>query len=1126
MALSDNIHIAHRFLRSVRIDTDLSDPKALEGFICPKTSSEVLLSMAKHVEQTGQGAFTWTGPYGSGKSSLIVAFSALLNGDRTLHKNFEEIFGKRVASTIWKSLPTGDKGWRVIPVVGRRESPVQVIGEALKKAGLTSQIPKSETRLMETITEAVKFKPKRHGGLIIFIDEMGKFLEGAAHDGLDIYIFQQLAELAARSNGRLLLVGVLHQAFEEYGNRLSREMRGEWSKVQGRFIDLPVNANSEEQINLIARAIKTKRKIKKASNEAQIIANLVQRGVAKSSENLALLLENCWPLHPVVAALLGPISRRRFGQNQRSIFGFLNSAEPHGFQDFINKAEEGDIYQPSQLWDYLRINLESSILASPDGHRWALAVETLERCEAAGNDTMHINLLKTIAVVNLFKERSGLVASREILNTCFTDIPEKKLTTALNGLDKQSLIIFKKFVDAYAIYDGSDFDIDEAVRSTLEEIRDIDFPVLKELAGLHPILAKRHYHETGTMRWFEVNICSLSDAPEYVANFEPKDGVIGQFLLVIPNHNENEKSAKTLCRKAANNSNQSNVIVGISPHSWTIFSLARELLALDAVRQDHPELAGDAVARRELDGHIAEVTNKLENELNQIFDNAFWYQKDEKPRVYHHAEINGLASDIADKNFHQSPRLHNELLNRQKPSISAIAARKALLYRMVLKEGDERLGIKGYSAEGGLFESLLEATELYAFSRKEQRWHFQPPKQSDPCGLANAWNAASEYIESNQNKIIKISELYDIWREPPFGIKEGLMAILAVALIMANRKKIAIYREQVFRARFDDVDTDLLIRDASIIQIRWMNLSKKSTQILEGMADVVRDLDIKNKSVHLEPLDVARGLVSIYEHLPEWTKRTMRLSEESRKIRDLFKRAHDPNQFLFDDMPALMQVSNAKSKDDPEYVITSVRSGLGELVQAYPIMLDRLRNDMLAELRVMNTTPQALAGLRDRAENIRNLSGDFHLNAFIGRLSQFNGSDEIFESIASLAANKPPRDWTDPDLDEVAIDLAKLSQEFVKTEAYARVKGRKNKRRSIAVIIGMDEDRPIPLQEEFDVAVADKDAIERVQKIVSAALDKADVHEHNLILAALAEIIAKRIANSDEIKLKTKKKGI
>ena len=72
MKLEKRVKVARRFLKAVRIDTDLSGPESLDGFICPQSSEDILFSMVKHID-SGQGAFTWTGPFGSGKSSLVVA---------------------------------------------------------------------------------------------------------------------------------------------------------------------------------------------------------------------------------------------------------------------------------------------------------------------------------------------------------------------------------------------------------------------------------------------------------------------------------------------------------------------------------------------------------------------------------------------------------------------------------------------------------------------------------------------------------------------------------------------------------------------------------------------------------------------------------------------------------------------------------------------------------------------------------------------------------------------------------------------------------------------------------------------------------------------------------------------
>jgi hypothetical protein len=1113
MALIDRIRIARRFQRSIRIDSDHGDAAALEGFICPQSSADVLLTMARHVAETRQGAFTWTGPYGSGKSSLVIALGALLNGKADLRAQAAKVLGRKVSAAIWGSLPPGTRGWRIVPVVGRRDDPSRVIGEAVEAAGIVDRKPRggwTETQLIATLVDAARRNPKAHGGIVIFIDEMGKFLEGAAQDGTDIYLFQQLAEAASRSEGRLLIVGVLHQAFEEYAHRLSHQIRDEWAKIQGRFVDLPVNTAGEEQIDLISRAIESDHRPKSPSSLARTVAALVHRERPADRERLALMLEACWPLHPVVGCLLGPISRRRFGQNQRSIFGFLNSAEPHGFQDFVRRADGHDLYGPERLWDYLRANLEPSILASPDGHRWALAAEALERCESIGGDDLHLKLLRTIAIVDLLKERSGLAPSYELLRACFPEISESALRKALDQLKSWSFIIFKKFLEAYAIYAGSDFDIDQAVRSALAESDDIDFAKLKALVGLQPILAKRHYHDTGALRWFDVNLAPVRDLAELAAGYRPANGTIGQFVLAIPTDGETEPVAADLCHEAARRSQDWDVVVGLSKRSWSIVDVARELLALERVSHDNPELAGDSVARREVDARLAALQGQLETELRSALDGAVWYRKwQRQPKPYRQADLNSLASELADKRFEQCPRLHNELLNRQKPSSNAVAAQNELLKRMVLNDGQKRLGIEGFPAEGGLFASLLEATGLYV--RQRDRWHFVSPskREDDPHRLVPLWDAASDHLKKNSKRTIAVAELYELWREPPFGVKEGLMPILAVAFILSQRNSIAVYREGIFRARFDDVDVQYMAKDAGVIQLRWMDMSDVARRLLSGMAEIVRSLDQTNALVHLEPIDVARGLVSIYEQLPSWTKRTMRLSANAVQVRELFKRANDPNKFLFDDIPSILGSDAALASDeDLGRVVTGVRDGLEELVLAYPSMLHRLRDVMLSELQVPNVSPQSLAELRARAVNIVQLAGDFRLDAFVGRVSHFDGTDNGIESILSLAANKPARDWVDPDLDRATIEIADMSQKFLRAETFARVKGRPEKRQAIALVIGR-EGRPVPMLEEFAVADADRGAVNDLIVRVAAALDEADTSRRNIILAALAELSAR-----------------
>lgn len=1125
MALADFVRIARRFQRSIRIDTDIGNPAALEGFICPRSYAEILETMVRHIEENGQGAFTWTGPYGSGKSSLVVALSAALKRKRRGSDSAEAALGKRTYETIRRSLKPRSKGWRVLPVIGRRDRPAQVIGEAIWSSNLTAE---SETKdwtdksVLDTIDEIAECNPRSYGGLLVFIDEMGKFLEAAANDNTDLFLFQELAERASRSGNRLIVVGILHQAFEEYAHRLSRETRDEWSKIQGRFVDLTVNTDRDEQIDLIGRAIECDHKLMNTGDAAVQTSALINREKAPYFEKK---LEDCWPLHPVVACLLGPISRRRFGQNQRSIFAFLNSAESSGFQDFLKNADHHAVYGPDRLWDYLRINLEPSILASPDGHRWALAAEVIERCDAMGGDEFHLRILKVLAVIGMFQDRSALGASYALLKIVFPD-DVGAIEHKLEDLVRWSFVIFRKFSDTFSIYEGSDFDIDTALEKALQNFGDVDASVFNKQFELQPIVAKRHYHKTGALRWFDTAVVPLADADQTANEYVPRNGAIGCFILAIPTLSESKETAIKICEGLVHKSWDWDIVVGLSQHSGEIPTQLRELMALEWVRDQTPELQGDRVARMEVQAHIDELQNRLDDSLNKAFNGALWYRNDVDAIKLPYAKLNKIASSLADRRFDCAPLVQNELLGRMKSSSSAVAARNILIRLMVLKEGEARLGIQGYPAEGGLFDSILAPAGLYR--ETSEGWRFVAPSNEigDPMRLWPAWNAALDFLTANAHRGVTVEEIHEVWRRPPIGIKEGLLPVLSVAFFMSNQSNLALYRDEVFQVNISELDVDYLISDPEVIQFRWMELSDTSRTLLAELAGIVRELDEENPLTNLEPLDVARGLVSIYDRLPPWVGRTQQLSSNAKRIRQMFKLANDPNKLIFDDIPNVDDdYKNADGRLSLWQAADLVGEGLRELKLAYPTMLNRLRELLLLELRVPNTSPSTLAELRERAENVREASGDRRLEAFIMRLARFSGKNSEIEDLAGMAVNKPTRNWVDSDVDKAALQLAELAEQFVRTEAFARVKGRRDKRLSMAVVVDINP-RKMPVHDEFDISDMDESVVGQLIDRISRVLDESGESRSNVILAALARLISRRLDPSGDSKkmMKSKKR--
>jgi hypothetical protein len=167
-------------------------------------------------------------------------------------------------------------------------------------------------------------------------------------------------------------------------------------------------------------------------------------------------------------------------------------------------------------------------------------------------------------------------------------------------------------------------------------------------------------------------------------------------------------------------------------------------------------------------------------------------------------------------------------------------------------------------------------------------------------------------------------------------------------------------------------------------------------------------------------------------------------------------------------------------------------------------MLHELEEVMLRELRIVEVTTAAMEALHGRAEIVRGLTGNYRLDAFTTRLSSYGGEIEEIEGIASLAANKPPRDWVDRDIDHARIEIAALAQEFVKSEAFAHVKGRKDGRVSMAIYIS-DPTRPSPVKPNFDISTSQvrkvNELVAEMERVVLEAGAGRDV-----ALAALAEL--------------------
>lgn len=1089
-ALSDIVQISRQYQRSIRVDTDIGRADALSGYICHATAASVVEGMCKQLSGTNQRCFTWTGPFGGGKSSLAVALASALHPEKNLRAKAREALHLRSDENFDKAFPVKD-GWLIVPTVGRRGSVVAELHAALRRAQGKAvdgrSKPNAQTLITELIAEAAGHP---HDGVLILIDEMGKFLEASAlGSGDDVYFFQELAEAAARSEGRLIVIGVLHQSFAQYSSRLGIETRDDWAKVQGRYIDLPFVAASDEVVELIGRAIVAKHRPDRMLKASKAIADAIRSRRPAVGQGFAQALAACWPLHPAMAALLGPISKRQFGQNERSTFGFLSSVEPHGFRSYLNSTLASDAiwYRPSDYWDYLRSNLEPAILASPDGHRWSQAVEAVERAEAKTGDPFLVSLIKNIAVIDLFRNGSGLAADAAVIGALFDDKTQEELDAGLQQLATLKVALYKSYTGAWSVFEGSDFDIDAAIAQVLIASPGIDYARLAQLMGLHPVVAKRHYHETGSMRWMELSLCSIEQAETIAADFHPKKGEFGTFVVALPSKGMNPRSAH-LRAQAISKLRPWPVLVGIPTNHARITELSAELLALEQVKDRH-ELSGDAVARREVYARLAATRANLEDQLQAAVSLAKWHNGTDQV-VDAGSKLSPVASELANELFSSSPPVWSELVNRDSVSSNSVKARRDLLHAMINAEGQEALGIEGFPAERGLYETLLRSTELH---RKDGSgtWRFMQPCDGFANGFNQLWQRTRDLF-SNVDSRVGAHEIYALWSAPPFGMKLGIHPVILTAFILAHKANIAVYKDGMFVPRLTDFDIDECLQDPDRFSLRWVAIDEDKNRILEGISKLLAE--IGENAGAADPLEAARGLVAMAFNLPEWARRTQRLGETAKAMRDMLLKASDPHKVLFVDLASLLNAASGKA------YVKALREPLQELAGAYGKMLAEVEGKMFEAL---DAGKEDLESLRKRASSVSGVSGDLRLDAFATRLANFDGSRSSLEGILSLAAEKPPRDWVDRHIDAAILELTKFARRFREAEAFVAVQGRKANSEAIAVVIGTGSDTKT-ISRSFSISDRHRQTVETKADEVATMLESQGL-KTDVLLAILAK---------------------
>jgi len=1131
-----------QYRRSVFLERDNNGESP--QFILTECAQRALTRILEGVTtESGSRAWTITGPYGTGKSSFCLHLSKLLARDsstsRSRHPTDIDVSSKlNEAIGVRKRLAP-------VLVTGSREPLAHAILRAFSDAlrGLGSKLAISLAEKMRrvqtdkprdviySVEEAVRFLAQGDAstvGVLLILDELGKFLEFAAANGTqsDIYLLQQLAEISARSDFTFVLVGVLHHDFSGYAKNLPAIEQQEWEKIRGRFEDIAFEQAVDDMLRLIAASLS----LDSSTKPNQEFRRLCDQGAAlgfvpnaPDQKSKVQLLTDCYPLHPAAAVLLAPVFKR-FGQNERSAFSFLRSAEPFGFPDFVSRAGSGAVYRLIDLYQYLVAVYGDALLATKDGKKWA---------EALNVEALHSNLtgieldtLRTIGLLGIVGRWYGILPTIEAISLALApDATKSQVEKAIQGLLDKSAIIHRKFNDTFNLWEGSDIDVEARLLEARAKVAtdDAAFRLIRSHFSPRPLVARRHSYTRGTLRYFDVIPVTPSTlnsaASELIASTAD-----GHIFVLIPDSVSG--SDGRLSQNFDALAKVPNVLLCLPETGREIAMLAGELAAIVQVERSTPELQSDPTARRELAARHQEVRRNLEAAMltvlapkRAIGQRIRWLLCGKEREIRSQRELNEWLSQICDEIYRDSPTIQNEIINRQELSSSAAAAQGELLKAMVSCPEKADLGIEGNPPQRSVYLSVLHRLGLH--QQTDEGWRFAPGLVGTDRTVRPLITAIKHFFDGSRNEAQSLDKLFSILRSPPFGARNGVIPIFVCAGLLAHDAEVALYENGAFVPELTEPLLEKLVKCPNQYTVRQWQMAGVRTLVFEQLANMLQQsasYQVERRDV----LNVVRPLLKFARRLNEFCKSTKTFSPSAVAVREFLLNASQPDKLLFQDLPQACEILpfSASDRNRDQDVLRfrqSLQNALAELQRGYDNLLQTLHEQLGRALGASPGDQNLRKTLTARAAAVLPIALNSDAKVFCRRLADTTSNDQIWiESVASFLTNKHPAQWNDDDRARMTVRLSQLAASFSALEALVVA-------RSVRTTSSEDESIHLAVvgtqfgqtEHVIHISPRDRGTIEDFERKIKGALNGyGSDGQRNFLIAALASVIREYMVDS------------
>lgn len=1030
----------------------------------------------------GIHSFNIIGSYGTGKSNFILALEhSLSNASGTLISNNGQF--------------NGYTDFRFYNIVGDYVSLYNILMDNLPVGQSTNNVFDNLKSLISAANNNGEF-------VFIVIDEFGKLLEFAANNNpeKELYLFQKLTEIVNDEKRDVILITTLHQNFSAYAQALTETQRQEWSKVKGRFKEIVFNEPVEQLLYLAARRINGYID-NRLNKDFESLYNLA---ISSKFSSASLNLDTALRLYPMdlFAAQSLTLSIQRYGQNERSLFSFLESVGNDSLKSFSEAPHK--TYSLADVYDYDIYNFYSYISeANADSSSWAGIRVALERVEGLFDEKIVINtskIVKAIGMINLFGNAGVHFGKTDLAQYAKLALDIESPEYYIDLLNKYKVIRYAEYKSRFILFEGTDVNIeDELLNASNVVPRTTDVVAkLQQYINLPTEFANAYYYTKGTPRFFKYII---SDGPVFL---QPKDDIDGYIVLVF---NEG-LSLETI--KSDSASEKEAVVYVLFKHADQIIN---HLWMLDKLAYVQGQVdSTDKVAQREIKLQKQHEENLLNSSiLNALYnytDDIVWLYNGEEVNIKSKTDFNKFLSKVCEEVYYATPTFINEMINKNKSSGTMSIARVNLLSHLLEYSMHPNLGFEDdvFPPEKTLYLTLLKKTGIH----KEVWGTYELSEPTDPT-FEMLWKACEDFMEESKDKPLKLGILINVLKSRPFKLKQGVVDLWLPIYLIIKKNEYSLYSDSgVYIPEINREVLDILQKAPSNYQVKAFNVDGVKLDLFNKYREAL-SLSQDDELTSGTLIETIRPFLIFYRNLNRYSKQTKRLKRTTLAFRQVLSTAKDPEKTFFEDLPHALGFKDtdiANNADVLKSYVSLLQNAIRELRSCYTDLINRIEQ---ALTHALNLKSMEFGTYKSELEHRYSCVKDYLLTdkqkAMLNRiLSKTSNKITWYQSLAYIILDKPLDTLLDEE-EKYLID--NLIHSFKELEKYIDISNRNFQSEDDFIRVELISKRGAVTPQIFQL---DKTKARQVEKVENK-LNRMLSGDKNVDAYALLNLLKKRIGD-------------